>query len=260
MGLLKFLFAIWKTNLLAAMEYRAAFLTQVVGMILNDALYFLFWVVFFDRFKDIRGWALNDMILVFAIVAAGFGLADYLFGNVTNLAEIISKGQMDYYLSLPQPVLLHTLASHSVVSGMGDFVYGILTFALIGRLDLAAWGRYGLAVLLAALIFVAFLTLVQSLAFWLGSASLLSRQAVNAMLTFSIYPTTLFDGSARFILFTIIPAGFVGAVPAEFVRSVSWVSLGQVCLAAGVVTALCVWVFYSGLKRYESGSAINPKL
>jgi ABC-type uncharacterized transport system permease subunit len=36
---LSFLLALWKANLIAAMEYRAAFLTQVVGMILNDGFY-----------------------------------------------------------------------------------------------------------------------------------------------------------------------------------------------------------------------------
>lgn len=255
-----FLTAIWKTNLLAAMEYRAAFLTQVMGMILNNAIYFLFWVVFFNRFKEIRGWQIQDMVLLFGIVAAGYGLGVYLFGNVLNLADMIAKGQLDYYLALPQPVLIHALASHSIVSGMGDFIYGILSFALVGKLDPGAWARFGIGVFLAMTIFIAFMTLVQSLAFWLGSSDMLSRQAINAMLTFSLYPTTLFDGSARFILFTIIPAGFVGALPAEFVRSMSWTSFTELLLASTVIIALSLVVFHSGLKRYESGSAINPKM
>lgn len=41
-GKLSFLIALWKANLLSAMEYRVAFLSQVIGMILNDAVYFLF--------------------------------------------------------------------------------------------------------------------------------------------------------------------------------------------------------------------------
>ncbi len=260
MGLMRFLLAIWKTNLQAAMEYRVAFLTQVIGMMMNNGIYFLFWVVFFDRFKNVRGWELNDMILVFGVVAAGYGISAYLFGNMLNLADIITKGQLDYYLSLPQPVLIHTLASHSIMSGMGDFLYGLLSFALFAHADLAAWLRFFLGLVLATVVFISFMTIVQSLAFWMGSADLVSRPAINAMITFSLYPTTLFDGSARFILFTIIPASFVGAVPAEFVRAVNWISFGQLVLAAAVLFSLAWLLFHSGLRKYESGSAINPKL
>ena len=104
---LRFLLALWKTNLLSAMEYRIPFISQVVGMMLNNAVYFLFWVIFFDRFQEVRGWGLNDMFLLFGIVAAGVGLGTYLFGNVMVLSEVIAGGRLDYYLSLPRPVLLH---------------------------------------------------------------------------------------------------------------------------------------------------------
>ena len=52
---LTFLLAPWKAKLLATMEDRVSFISQVVGMMLNNAVYFVFWVIFFDRFKQIRG-------------------------------------------------------------------------------------------------------------------------------------------------------------------------------------------------------------
>ena len=54
---LAYLIAQWKSNFASAMEYRAAFISQIVGMFINNAVYFAFWLVFFDRFKEIRGWA-----------------------------------------------------------------------------------------------------------------------------------------------------------------------------------------------------------
>ena len=60
----KFLISLWKANLLSAMEFRVAFITQILGMILNNGFYFLFWVIFFDRFQEVRGWVINDMLLV----------------------------------------------------------------------------------------------------------------------------------------------------------------------------------------------------
>ena len=118
---LAFLLALWKTNLLSAMEYRVSFLTQMVGMMLNNAIYFVFWIIFFDRFEQIHGWDLVDMFFLFGVVATGFGAGTYLFGNAVTLSSLIANGQLDYYLSLPRPVLLHALASRSNASSIGDF-------------------------------------------------------------------------------------------------------------------------------------------
>jgi ABC-2 type transport system permease protein len=254
---LRFLVALWKTNLLSAMEYRGAFLSQVAGMMLNNAMYFTFWLIFFDRFKNVRGWGLQDMLLLFGIVACGFGLGVLLFGNVLNLAEVIASGRLDYYLALPRPVLLHVLASRLIPSGLGDFTYGILSFAVAGDYEGPTIVRFAVASLLSMTVFVAFLATVQALAFWLGNASLLSGQALNAVLVFAMYPITLFDGSARFLLFTLIPAAFIGAVPAEFVRSPDMRLLLQLTAAAAITATLAWSVFYAGVRRYESGSAIG---
>jgi ABC-2 type transport system permease protein len=257
---LTFLLALWKANLLAAMEYRVSFLSQVIGMILNNGLYFLIWVIFFDRFQEVRGWGLDEMFLLFGVVAAGFGLGTYFFGNVTLLAEVIVSGRLDYYLSLPRPALLHVLASRSRTSGLGDFAYGLISFALAGRFTLDALARFVLATLLSMVIFVSFMVLVQSLSFWMGNTSMLTAQAMNAILTFSIYPISLFDGTAKFLLFTVLPAAFMGALPAELVRSFSWLRLAQLLAAALGLLALALFVFRRGLRRYESGSAIQSQI
>ena len=257
---LTFLLALWKANLLAAMEYRVSFISQVVGMMLNNAVYFVFWVIFFDRFKQIRGWGVEEIFFLFGVVATSFGVSAFLFGNALDLANVIANGRLDYYLSLPRPVLLHVLASRSITSGLGDFTYGVLSFLVARQFAPDTIARFVLAIIFATTIFIAFMTLVQSLAFWIGNAAQITQQASNALITFSIYPTTLFEGSARFILFTIVPAALIGAVPAEFIRSFSWEALAQLVGAALLLLVLALVVFRRGLRRYESGSAIQVQM
>jgi ABC-2 type transport system permease protein len=257
---IKFLLAIWKANLLSVMEYRVSFLSQVIGMMLNNGIYFLVWVIFFDRFKEIRGWGITDMYVTFGVTASAFGLVSLFFGNAFTLGDIITKGRLDYYLSLPRPVLLHAAASRSVASGMGDLTYGFLSFIASGIFTIDGLLRFILAILLSASVFVAFLLIVQSLAFWLGSTSYFSGIALNAMITFAIYPISLFGTGARLILFTLIPAALMGAVPASFVRSFDWGTLAQLALGAVVFITLAVVIFYTGLRRYESGSAIQVEV
>lgn len=256
---LTFLAALWKANLLAAMEFRIPFITQVIGMMLNNGVYFLFWVIFFDRFGAVRGWQINDMMVLIGVVAAGFGLCAFLFGNAFNLADVIASGRLDYYLSLPRPVLIHVLASRSIASGLGDFIYGLLSFLASRPSSLEALGRFFIGILLSTIIFLSFLVLVQSLAFWVGNAQMLGSQATNAVITFSTYPIALFEGPARFILYTIIPAALIGAMPAEFVQSFSWATLAEMFGAGALMLTLALIAFHHGLRRYESGSAIQTQ-
>jgi len=254
---LRFLLAVWKANLQSAMEYRLAFLSQVLGMMVNNFIYFAIWIVFFERFKEVRGWGLNDMWVTYGVLASAFGLVSLLFGNAFYLSDIIMKGRLDYYLSLPRPVLLHTIASRMIGSGMGDFTYGFVSYGMSGQFSWDGLARFILGTLLAAAVFASFLIIVQSLSFWLGMLSNLSMLAVNAIVTFGIYPITLFDNTARFILFTIIPAALMGAVPAEFVHSFTWQTLAQLTLGAVAFMFLALSVFRLGLKRYESGSGMQ---
>lgn len=257
---LKFLLAVWQANLQSLMEYRVSFLTQMIGMMLNDFMYFTIWIIFFQRFKDVNGWGVGDMYITYGILASAFGLVALLFGNAFTLSEIINNGRLDYYLSLPRPVLLHTISSRAIASGMGDFTYGFLSYALSGQFSWDGLLRFVLAMLLAATVFVSFLILVQSLAFWMGVISNLSNLFVNAMITFGIYPITMFDSYAKLILFTLIPAAFMGAVPAAFIRSFTWQTLAELLAGAVVFLFLAVTIFRLGLRRYESGSGIQVEV
>lgn len=257
---MKFLLAVWKANLQSAMEYRVSFLSQIIGMMLNDFMYFAIWIVFFQRFKDVRGWELGDMYVTYGVLASAFGLMSMLFGNAMYLAEVINKGRLDYYLSLPRPVLLHTISSRMISSGMGDFSYGFLSYAISGRFTWDGLVRFVLAVILGAILFTAFFVLLQSVAFWFGMIANFVGLAFNALITFGIYPVTIFDNYARLILFTVIPAALVGAVPAEFIVSRTWQSLAQMVIGAAVFLVLAITLFNVGLKRYESGSAIQTEV
>lgn len=254
---IKFLFAVWQANLQSVMEYRISFITQVIGMLLNNFIYFAIWIIFFDRFEEVRGWGIGDMYVTFGILASAFGLVAVFFGNAFTLGDIVNNGRLDYYLSLPRPVLLHAVSSRMISSGMGDLTYGFISYSLSGQFTWDGLIRFILAILLAATVFAAFLILVNSIAFWAGIVTSLSNLMLNAMITFGIYPITLFDNYAKLILFTVIPAALMGAVPAQLVHEFTWQTLAQLLLGAIVFLGLAITVFRLGLKRYESGSAIQ---
>lgn len=256
-----FLAKLVSLNLASAMEYRASFITQIVGMFLNTGIYFVFWLLFFDRFGDVEGYGIRDIYLLFAVATLAFGISAALAGNVgTFMAMLIAQGRLDYYLSLPRNVLSHVMFSRMAVHAIGDLLFSICAFVLYGRLDLVTLLLYLLTGLMAALVYSGFAVLAGSLAFFIGNAQYTSGQMTNAMLTFALYPKGMFSGTARFMLYTILPAGFMGAVPVEIIADHNWSRIPFMLLGVVVVWTLALGAFHFGLRRYESGSAINVNM
>ncbi len=257
----QFLQALTAVNLSSAMEYRASFISQIIGMILNDGIYFLFWLLFFDRFGTVRGYGIQDIYLLFSVVTLAYGLAFTFAGNTgANLAALIAQGRLDYYLVFPRHLLLHVVFSRMSVSAVGDLTFGVLAYLLTGRFHPLDILLFLLATGLAAAIFVAFSTITGSLAFFMGNAVYTSQQMTNALVTFALYPHSLFSGFARFLLYTLIPAAWIGAMPVEIVRTQNGLFLLWLAGTAGVMWGVGTAVFYLGLRRYESGSALNVNI
>ena len=251
---LAFLRALIATNLRASFALRGAFLLQAGLMVLNNLAFFAFWGILFGRFREIGGWKLPDMVTLYGVVACGYGLAVAILGGTRGLARAIHDGDLDPLLVQPKPVLVQTVASASTASGWGDVVTGVGMLSIAGHLDPASLPFVLVAVLVSGLVFTASAVVVQSLAFWLGDVAELARQLWMWTLNFSLYPRPLFAGGISFVLYTIVPAGFVGFVPVDLVREPS---LGQLALAVAACAGWCALafaVFHAGLRHYESGS------
>jgi ABC-2 type transport system permease protein len=243
-------------NLKSAMAYRGAFLLQVFGMMLNNTVLLFFWWVLFSQLPSLRGWNLNQVMILYALVALAFGLANIVCGNGFLVARIIVRGDLDYYLALPADPLLHLLVSRMSLSAWGDMAFGLLVFLFA---DPDRWRHLPLFLLLgllAAIVIVAFSVLVGSLAFWVGNADNLATQAINALITFGIYPIEIFPGVIQWLLYTLIPAAFVGSMPAGLLSDFSWGRLGLLLAAAAGSALAARAVFQRGLRRYESGNLV----
>lgn len=245
-------------NLMSAMAYRGAFALQVIGMLLNDLMLLVFWTLLFQRFPLLNGWDFTGVVTIYAVSASGYGLVVAVFGNLTRIAHVIASGDLDYYLALPANPLWHLLLSRTNLSGWGDLLFGVLLYVIVIAVP-GGWQTlplYGLLVVLVAMIFCAVGVLAGSMAFWLGQAQDLAGQWFNATLSFSLYPVDIFPGLIRVFLYTLLPAAFIGSVPARMLLQFRWQHLGLMTAFASVAMALAYWVFTRGLRRYESGNLV----
>jgi ABC-2 type transport system permease protein len=243
-----------RTNLLIALEYRVSLFSQVFGMLLNDTMWIVFWALFFQRFPVIPNWTIQDVLTMWALTGAGFGLSMGFFGNVNQLARIIAQGELDYYLALPKNVLLHVLVSRMDLPALGDILFSGGLFVLFLRPTPERIVLFIVLGLCAAAIFLGFYISVGSLAFWLGNAEGLTLQLSNALVSFATYPSPLFRGALKLILMTVIPAWYIGHLPTALLHSFDAAGLLAEVGMAALALAIGVAVFYRGLRRYESGN------
>jgi ABC-2 type transport system permease protein len=259
-NLLRFVWTCWKLNLAGAMEFRLNFILTAGMMMLNNLVWILFWGIYFNRFPVVNGWELQDVMMMWAIGAGGYGLSAVFFGNVYMLASIIANGQLDVYLSQPKPLLLHVLVSRMSMTAIGDVLFGLLLYAFIGDKTWIGLFKFALALIITMLIFLFLNLAVQALAFYMGNAEGIGQQFFMSIVTLSTYPTDIFRGIARMVLFTAIPAGFISYLPIGFIRHVDisfvlGLSVAIVILAWGSLT-----VFYKGLRRYSSGNKMTMRM
>ncbi|UVI32225.1 ABC transporter permease [Paenibacillus spongiae] len=253
---LRFLCTIWKVNLASSLEYRISFLLMAGMMFINNLMWLFFWGLFFHRFPVINGWEYNDIMMLWAVSAGGFGWANMLFGNFHRIPSLAATGQLDVYLTQPKPVLLHLLASRMSVTAIGDFAFGLAVYAWAGDLTIRGFLLFALGLTVSGSIFMFLMIAVGSLAFFIGNAEGIVQQAFNSFVSLTTYPADIFKGMARMLLFTIVPAGYISYLPIGLLRDQNpYFAAGAAAVTIGL-GVLSTILFYIGLKRYASGNAI----
>lgn len=256
---LRLAFSYLVLNFKAKLEYRGAFFSQVIAMALNDCVWLIFWTVFFTRFPVLRGWNVTDVTSMWCVVAAGFGLAHGICGNAIMLPTLIVRGKLESWMVYPRALLPHLLIGEIEVSSWGDVLFGYSVFLLLVRPSLSQFLLFAFLTFAIAVLFVGFSVASGSLGFWLGNVEVVCEQWRMSMITLSTYPTTLFDGQVKLLLFTLIPAGFCNYLPVEALKHHSWVYAGGAFLGALAILACGICLFYAGLRRYESGSLMEMR-
>lgn len=241
-------------SLQGAMEYRASFLMQAGFMMVNNLVFLGFWWLFFDRFDRVAGWGLEDVLVLYGMVAGAFGLAHTVLGNLRGLATMIVEGQLDRALSQPRDPLIWALATRASPAAVGDLVFGVSLFVAVGARGPGDVLWFCALMSGGALVYASFEVIAGCSAFWVAGTGKLASTAAESLLIFSMYPDALFTGGVRLLLFTLVPAGFVSYLPVRMLRAPSGPDLAL--WLAGILFSL--WaarrVFDAGLRRYESGN------
>jgi ABC-2 type transport system permease protein len=247
---------LWQTSRNAFAEVAAkprALGVQMLIMVINDFVWVIFWVLFFDRVGTLGGWDRDTILVLQAVLTTAGGLSLGLFANARHIGSMAVGGELDAVLALPVAPLRFVLVRRIEPVNLGDLAFGLGLFLIACDPTPQRTVVFVLVSLASATLLTGFLVLAGALAFFSGRSES-GELGFHSMLLLGAYPVDLFAGAIRVLLFTVIPAAFIAAVPAQLVEDLE---LGRAAALAGVATVLALAAgatFTAGLRRYTSGS------
>ena len=248
-----------KYNIMREMLNPVTFVTNVVFMILNDAAILVQWFILFRLRGDIGGYTMKEVMLLWGLTAASFGLSRVLFTRVFSLPELIISGKLDSYLVQPKNVLLSVMTSATNISAIGDFLYGLILLVACG-FSVSRLCLFLLFTVTGTIIITAFALFLGSLSFWFVRADMLGNQMVSGMISFMTYPDGIFRGISRFLLYFVIPVGMAVYHPVHIMTEFDVKMFFEVIGYAVLLMAAAMIVFYRGLRRYSSSSLMEARM
>lgn len=247
------------------LQYRTAFLLEVLATALTNGVSFLTIALVLQRFEGIGGWSLWQVALLYGITETAFGVMDMLFSGFDpqNFGQQIRLGSLDQMLLRPANLTIQVLGSEFVIRRTGRILQGLLVLGLaLGQLAIVWTPEKVLLLLLALVSQVAFFGGLfitgATITFWtVESVEVINifTYGGNEMIA---YPMSIYQDWLRKFFTFILPAIFLNYYPAMYILGKTdpfnfpafapflAPAAGFGVLAAGLV----FWNF--GLRHYQS--------
>ena len=114
-------------NVKQSVNNKKSFIIQTIAMFINNFVFIFFWQILFNnKGGNINGITMADILYLWSIPTIGFGIAFFCFGGIETLCQDIINCNLDLYLTRPKNSLISTLTSRSILSAMGDLLFGIV--------------------------------------------------------------------------------------------------------------------------------------
>ena len=197
-----------KYALMREMINKVTFFMNIVFMILNNASFIIQWIILYSIKDDVGGYSFNQILLLWAISAAGFGFSHFFFKKAYSLSDAITTGKLDSYLVQPKNVLISAITSQVEVSAIGDILYGYILLAFSG-ISLINIIVFTVLAILSGIVLTNIAVILGSLSFWISRADMIAERGNGLMINFSTYPDGIFKGVTKFLLFTLVPVGIL---------------------------------------------------
>lgn len=244
------------------MIYQTDFIAGLVAALSLQFVNLLFIFVIFEKVPDLQGWKRDEVVFVYGLSIAAYGLFHAFFANIYYLGGYyIVEGNLDRVLLRPLHPLFQIYAERIDLEDFGETFlgFGLVVYAVIRLgldLSIIQWLALPLFVVCGVLVFLGVFTALASATFWIMDRIGLIPPFYN-MMAFGRYPVTIYHPVLRFVLSWVVPFAFVGFFPSTWFlgRPEFWTYFLLTPVVALVTFGMGCVIFQRGMRRYESAGS-----
>lgn len=252
--------AYMRVNWRSAVEYRVNFVFDLVLSVLEVGMYLFYWRLFLEISSGVPGVSFEQLaaLVVFNhIIYAG---ADTLMGDhVWGAREIIVRGGLDTFLVQPKSAVFQLFFSGAQPMRAIQIVVGVALYFVFIPPTPASVLMLAFGFVVGVSIFSSWVVMIHTLTFRLGNSAVVYK-LLSTILHFAKKPVSIFSVAVRMVLYTVIPAAYMGAVQADLLGEFNLAIAAGLLALAVVAPMAAALVFARGLKRYESGNLIGIRI
>lgn len=252
--MLRLYYKLIRASFRSQLQYKASFLMLSFASFISIFMDFIGVWVLFSRFKIVKGWDFDEILILYGIVHMGFAIAEGFARSFDKFSLLVKSGDFDRILLRPLGSLFQVATSRIEVYKIGRFLQGltILIFGYI-RLHLSFFSLSTLMILFSILgtvaLFYGIFIIQASLVFWTKETLELMNIATYGSREVGQYPMSIYNIAFRIFFTVALPLACVSYFPvASFLQhdNISW--------KTGLFTPLFGFVFlFLSCKFWKKG-------
>jgi len=247
-----------KLNLKKDLEYKSSFIMNFISQIFVYFTYYFIIIALFQRFSNIKGFSLYEVLLCFSIIQLGYSFNETFFRGVDVFETLIINGTLDRLLLRPLNILFQVMSYEINFSKLSRLIQSIIVM-IISLLNLnIIWNIYKIILLILMIIgsivvFFSLFLLMASYCFITVQGLEVKNLVTDGGKHVAQYPIGIFNKSFIFIFTFIIPYAFVNYYPLLYFLDKTkniFYYFSPLLIFAYLIPSLLA--FKLGLKKYNS--------
>jgi ABC-2 type transport system permease protein len=241
------------------LEYQLDFFIQVfAAFLMQGAGLFTIWGIF-RQVKSIHGWGYWEIVLVYSLMYFAIGFGEVFFEGPWTINGLYMRGEFDYLMTRPLPVVFQVFASRIGLNGIGNITTAVIVFITAfthcsDRISLSNILLFLLLFTVSIPIKGAIILASNCMTFWTKAPGNAFANLIHNVGEYTKYPIMIYPKAIQFAVTFLVPFAFISFFPASVLLGKDYAM--KLVWLAPLVTVYSVYlsikIFQKGLKLYES--------
>lgn len=240
------------------LEYKQSFIISFLSQIIIFFSYYFIILALFDKFNNIKGFSLYEVLLCFSIIQFGFAFTEVFARGIDHFDLLIINGDFDRLLLRPKNIILQVMTTDADFTKLARLLQALVVL-VISLINLNVHFTFMKVITLllmlisSAALFYGIFILAAAYCFWTVQGLEVRNLFTDGGKHMAQYPMGIFKKGIFYFFTFVIPYSVVNYYPLlYFIGRVNNPLYAISPLITFIYLIPCFLAFKLGLKRYSS--------